>query len=128
LLWVLLIFYLGTSANTLMIYARGAVVLANGKQIPLRNSPADQVARLAVTVLKASAAIQLFRLRRSAIPLFACAWIGAVCLSFKDGWLGFPSRYPVLIVGVSMLWAIVHTIWFVYALHLQECGTLRSGA
>jgi len=123
---LILIFYAAVTLQVVFAYSRGEVVLVNGQATTLRLSAAGKIVRGSVLCLKLFAAIQLFRLRRSATTLFTVAWFASLPIAGRDFVAGLDARHPVLIASASVLSFLFLTGIVLYSYRLSRAGLLPS--
>ena len=121
---LILIFYAAVALQVVFSNSRGETALVNGQVTPLRLSAAGKIVRGTVLCLKLFAAIQLFRLRRSATTLFTVAWFVSLPIAARDFVAGVHARHPVLIASLSAL-SLLFLTWIVlYSSRLSRTGLL----
>jgi hypothetical protein len=127
LVWVILIFYLFAGASSLAQIRR--TLTGADQRVDARGRPYttfDYLESLAFIGLKVAAAVMLFRLRRSAFPLFlAIMVLNAVATGYDLLTKGLPPPGGAVIVasmtiGFGMLMAICFYAW-----RLQRKGVLK---
>lgn len=124
MVWAIAIFFVLHLAHFALSYARGYALLRDGTRIPLKNSPADKATRVTVAAIGCIAAVQLFRLRRSAAPLFLLAAVGVTAITTHDIVRVAPSRHAAFAIVALMVWPAIYLFSFGYASWLRSRGAL----
>jgi hypothetical protein len=123
LVWIFFLLTLYTSADALLSLSRGYATF-RGRHIPLHEALPYRLARTTMVLLELAAAAQLFRLRASAVTLFAVALFAHIPLAVVDLARSVGSRYMGLIWLAVFAYITFEGLLLAYALHLRSRGIL----
>jgi hypothetical protein len=126
LVWVIFLFYVYVGISLPIDYWRGYAVLANGYHIRLPVSNAERAIRGTVIFLAVVAAVELFRLRTTAVVLFTAGWIARAMLTTYDAAQASRGRHFIAIAVIGVAFAVYSGL-LAYTVHLKRRGVLRRG-
>src|ERR1043166_7945158 len=125
--WVITVVFALLAAQMIIDYTRGFTMF-RGRRVNMPVSPVERAGRAAMLALGCAGAIQLFRRRASAVPLFLTATLANVAIVTWELFWNASSRHIVWILFFSLLSVTVYAACLAYALSLRARGWLvRSG-
>jgi hypothetical protein len=122
--WLILSLYLALALQTILGYSTEKFTTSSGRLITLRLSTTEKVIRGTAIGLKFFAAIQLFRLRRSALGWFGAAWCVTIAVGARDFVAGLHTRHPGLVAAFSLFGLLVVSACLAYTYWLSNEGRL----
>jgi hypothetical protein len=120
-IWVITVVFALLAASMVVNYTRG-YTLIRGRRIDMPVSRVERAGRAAMLALGCAGAVQLFRRRASAVPLFLAATLANVATVTWDLFTNSSSRHIVWLLVFSLLSVTVYAACFVYALSLRAKG------
>ncbi|HEV8432473.1 MAG TPA: hypothetical protein VGR95_03600 [Thermoanaerobaculia bacterium] len=121
--WVITVVFALLAAHMVVDYTRGYTVV-RGRRVNMPVSRVERTGRAAMLALGCAGAVQLFRRRASAVPLFLTATLTDVAIATWELLRNATSRQIVLLLVLSLLSITGYAACFVYALSLRARGQL----
>jgi hypothetical protein len=127
LVWAIFLYYAYVIVSAAVSYHRGYFEMSHGVQIPVPKSASEKAIRGGVLVLGLAAAIELFRMRRAAVPIYTAAWIARAMMTTYDIASAVTRPRFNLVLMVALVAFGAFTAIAGYAVSLQRKGRLRAG-